>query len=75
MTLYRIVGMGSVAVLTMIVVGAVLDEVMPETSGGWQGLVVNLVGAVIFFAAVGFTTTAADNGGFRRTWQAIKDNR
>ena len=68
--LYRIAGLISVALVTMIVVGSVLDALLPDLSGGW-GLAVNLAGAVIFFSSVGFTTTAAENGGFRRTWQAL----
>lgn len=74
MTLSRIVGLVSVALVTMLVVGSILDAVWPDVSGP-LGLVVNLMGAVIFFASVGFTTTAADNGGFRRTWQLLRDNR
>lgn len=74
MTLYRLTGLVCVALVTMVVVGGVLDAVLPDWRGGW-GLAVNLVGAITFFASVGFTTTAAENGGFRRTWQLLRDNR
>lgn len=74
MTLYRLTRLVLVALVTMIVVGSVLNAVWPDLSGPLK-LVVSLVGAVIFFASVGFATTAADNGGFRRTWQLLRGNR
>ena len=59
-----------VAALTFVVVSGVLSVVVPDRSGR-GGLAVNLVGAVVVFSAVGFTTTAADHGGFRRTWRLL----